>query len=250
MFAFDEFVRHFIETYGKPKNRTWQESERLLKLYFVKVWRKRDVRQIKKADVTNVIDGIVARGNPTTANRAFAQIRRLFNWAVERDYIESSPCQGLKAPAKSNSRDRVLTDREIESIWNAAGEMGYPFGTVVKLLFLSGQRLNEVASMRWEDLNLEDGVWKLPAELNKSKREHVVPLTPQAVSILKSIPCTHEQLVFPARGRNNPISGFSKWKCKLDSLAGTSDWRLHDIRRTVSTGLARLGVLPTSPRGY
>ena len=242
LFAFDEFVRHFLETYAKPKNKRWDESERLLTRHFVKVWRKRDIRQIKKADVTSIIDGIVARGNGTTANRAFAQIRKLFNWAVERGYIESSPCQGLKTPAKSNSRDRVLSGSEIESIWNAAGEMGYPFGAVVKLLLLTGQRRDEVASMRWDDLDLEGCLWTLPAERNKSNREHVVPLTPQMVSILKSIPCTHAVLVFPARGRDNPISGFSKWKRKLDSLSGTSGWTLHDIRRTFSTGLAELGV--------
>ena len=83
VYAFDEFVRHFIETYGKPNNRTWKESERLLTRHFVKVWRKRDIRQIKKADVIAVLDGIVARGNGTSASRAFAQIRKLFNWAVE-----------------------------------------------------------------------------------------------------------------------------------------------------------------------
>jgi integrase len=244
VFAFDEFVHHFIETYAKPKNRTWSTSERLLTRHFVKVWRKRDIRQIKKADVTAVLDGIVARGNETSANRAFAQIRKLFNWPVERGYIESSPCQGLKAPAKSNSRERVLSDAEIEPIWNAASDMGYPFGTVVKLLFLTAQRRDEVASMRWSDLDLEGCLWTLPADRNKSKHEHVIPLTPQVVSILKSIPRTHAVLIFPARGRDNPISGFSKWKRELDSLSGTSDWTLHDIRRTVSTGLARMGVLP------
>ena len=120
--------------------------------------------------------------------------------------------------------------------------MGCPFGAFVQLLFLMGQRRNEVASMHWEDLDLEDGLWTLPAERNKSNRAHVVPLSPQVVSILKSIPRTHAVLVFPARGRDNPISGFSKWKRKLDSLSGASDWTLHDIRRTFSTGLAELGV--------
>jgi integrase len=242
VFAFDEFVRHFIQTYGKPKNRTWEESERLLARYFVKVWRKRDIRQIKKADVTNVIDAIVAQGNPTSANRAFAQIRKLFNWAVERGYLESSPCQGLKAPAKSNSRERVLSDDEIAAIWTAAERMDYPFGTVVKLLLLTGQRRDEVASMRWDEIDLDDGLWTLPADRNKSNRAHVVPLTPQAIAILKNVPRAHEVLVFPARGRDNSVSGFSKWKRKLDTLSGVSDWTLHDIRRTVSTGLAELGV--------
>ena len=243
IFAFDEFVPHFIDTYAKPKNRRWQTSERLLTRYFVQTWRKRDIRQIKKADVTSILDGIVAQGHSTSANRAFAQNRRLFNWAVERGYIESSPCHGLKAPANSNSRDRVLSDDEIKSIWNAAERMDYPFGAVVKLLLLTGQRLNEVATMQWEDIDLEGRLWTLPADHNKSKRVHTVPLSPQAVAILKSAPRTHDVLVFPARGRDNPISGFSKWKAKLDRMSDVSDWRLHDIRRTVSTGFARLGVL-------
>jgi integrase len=242
VFAFDDFVHHFIVTYAKPNNRTWEESERLLTRHFVKAWGKRDIRQLKKADVAIVINRIVEQGKKTSANSAFAQIRRLFSWAVEQDYLERSPCERMKRPAKSTSRERVLADDEIESIWNASTELGYPFGTVVKLLLLTGQRRDEVASMRWDDLDLEKGLWTQPAESNKSGREHAVPLIPKAISILKSVPLTHDQLVFPARGRNNPISGFSKWKRTLDSLSGTSDWRLHDIRRTVSTGLAELGV--------
>jgi integrase len=243
-FAFDEFVNTFISTYAKPRNRSWRETDRMLQREFVTVWRKRDIRSITKADVTAILDPIVSRGKQTTANRAYAHVRKLFNWAVERGHLESSPCQGLRTPARKNDRDRVLSDQEIISIWKAGDEMAYPFGAVIKLLFLTGQRRNEVTTLRWDDLDLDKGLWSLAAERNKSGRAHVIPLSPQAIAVIKGIPKTHDALVFPARGKDNPISGFSKWKRKLDKLSTTTDWTLHDIRRTVSTGLAKQGISP------
>ena len=243
--AFNEYVQTFVETYAKPRNRTWKETETILNREFVSKWRKRNIRSIEKADVTHILDALVSRGKITSANRAFAQIRKLFNWAVERGDLEHSPCQGLRSPGKYRSRERVLSDAEINAVWNAADEMGYPFGAVIKLLFLTGQRLNEVASLKWSEIDLDEATWTLPADRNKSTREHIIPLSPQAVDVLKTVPKTQSEFLFPAHGApHNPISGFSKWKEKLHQLSATSDWTLHDIRRTVSTGMAKLGVPP------
>jgi integrase len=179
--AFNEYVKTFIDTYAKPRNRTWKETETILNREFVSKWRKRDIRKIAKADVTHILDELVGRNKITSANRAFAQIRKLFNWAVERGDLENSPCQGLKSPGKYNSRERVLSDAETVAVWNAADKMGYPFGAVIKLLFLTGQRLNDVASLRWSEIDLNEKTWTLPADRNKSTREHIIPLSPQAV---------------------------------------------------------------------
>jgi len=161
---------------------------------------------------------------------------------VERGYIDHSPCLGLRSPSKHVSRDRVLTEEELRAVWKAAADMGYPYGNLVQLLILTAQRRDEVANLRWTELDLEGCLWELPAERNKSKRSHVVPLGPLTCEIIDRLPKVHATLVFPARGTDNPISGFSKWKRELDARSRVTGWRIHDLRRTTATGLARLKV--------
>ena len=242
--AVELLVEDYIEKYAKPRTRDWFETKRLLEREFIEHWRGRTIDAISKGDVITAIDGMVRRGVPGAANRAFAIVRRFFNWCVERDLIDRSPCDGLKTPAKIFARDRVLHDDEITSIWQAATKMDYPFGLLVKLLLLTGQRRGEVISMTWDALDFEQGLWSLPASNTKSGRAHEVPLTDPCMEILQSVPRIDNQLLFPARGKDHPISGFSKWKTRLDGLSGVDGWRLHDLRRTAATGMARFEVPP------
>lgn len=242
--GFDEIVDTFIETYAKKQNRSWSQAEQILRRTFVRFWKKRDIRQIKKRDVTDRIDRILAERGPSSAVQAFALIRKLFNWCVERGILETSPCQGLKSPAKPRSRDRVLSDDELTRVWRAAVTVGYPFGTFVHLLILTAQRRGEVASMRWEDLDLDNGIWSLPRESTKADRAHVIPLAPLAVELLNSIPRLSEIWVFTAQGKNRPMNGFNKRKANIEELSGTSGWTLHDLRRTAATGMAQQKVPP------
>ena len=243
---FPTVLHDFIENYAKRKTRSWREADRILRKEFRAVWRKLPISQITKPTVNSVLDAIVKRGAPSAANHAFAAIRKFFNWCVERGYLDYSPCTGMKAPSKVVSRDRVLSDDEIAAVWLAADKMGWPFGPLVKLLILTGQRRSEVAGLRWEEVDLLKGLWELPPgsleRKHKSERRHLVPLSSPVEDALKSLPFVHDEIVFPARGRNNPVSGFSKLKRKLDALSGVRAWRLHDLRRTVSTGMAALGV--------
>ncbi len=243
-FEFKNFVDQFIEDYAKRRNKSWRETQRLLEKEFVAFWGKRDLRSIEKRDVTKILDGIVKRGSPSLANHAFAAVRKLFNWAVERDFIEVSPCTGLRAPSKFVKSDRVLSDAELIQVWHGADEMSYPYGRIVQLLILTGQRIGEVSSIEWNDIDTEDNVWNIPADRNKSGRFHRLPLSPQAFNIIKLIPRMHDVLLFPARGRDTPVSGYSKWKRKIDDLSKVNDWKIHDIRRTVATGMARAKVQP------
>lgn len=242
-FQFAAIVDEFIELYAKPRNRSWRETERILKRDFVSRWAKRDIREIGKADLTKILDAI-AKQYPSAANHAYRAINKLFNWAVERSVIDISPSDGLKLPSKIESRDRVLDEDELISIWFAADAMAYPYGKIIQLLILSAQRRNEVASMRWQDINFEEKIWTIPAEFNKSGRTHRIPLSDQVIKIIQSIPKTHDVLVFPARGSNKCVSGFSKWKKKIDNISGVSDWTVHDLRRTAATGMAAAKVQP------
>lgn len=233
----------YIEIYAKNNQRSWRQTEKLLRREFAHKWRDADIRQIDKHDVNGVIDQIVAR-SPSSANSAFARLRALFNWAVARDYIDVSPCEKGRMPSKAVRRDRVLTRAELLSIWQSSFGMGYPYGHIIQLLILTAQRRGEVASMRWEDLNLPEARWTIPRELNKSDRSHVLPLSAACVKLIGALPKMHPVLVFPASGGNVPVSGFSKWKRSIDRKCGVENWQVHDIRRTVATEMAALGVDP------
>lgn len=241
--AFDAYVALFIELYAKPKNSSWKETERILKQRFVLKWRRRDLSSITRQDIVIILDQIKMEGHTRAANSAFAAIRRLMNWAVERGDLDTSPCAGLKTPSPLTNRNRVLSDAETAKVWNALTEFGYPFGPLAQLLFLTAQRRCEVAKMRWRDLDFEERTWTF--DENKASRPHTVPLSPLAVSVLQKIPKTTSEYVFPAHGnKQRPVSGFSKWKRKLDQLSGVDNWRIHDIRRTATTGMAKLKFDP------
>jgi integrase len=245
-FLFESVAADFIQKYARPKNKDWAETERLLSREFSSQWARRDIRELERGDVTEIIDSMVKRGSPGAAVHALAAVRRLFGWTVERGLLPRSPVDGLRPPAKIKARDRVLTDRELVAVWNAAQALGYPFGTIAELLIRSGQRRGEVTGLRWPDLHLDDFRWSLPAEANKSGRPHEVPLTADTVRVLDSLPRLHDVLVFPAHRlqADTPVSGHSKAKRRLDDVSGVTDWTLHDIRRTVATGMAQVKVPP------
>ncbi len=234
----------FIDKYARPRNRDWRETERVLTREFGTRWGRHAVGAITKNEVTGAIDSIVARGSPGSAARSFAIVRRFFNWCVERGTIEVSPCQGLRSPTAPNARERVLGDEELRAVWSASLAMGYPFGTVVQLLTLTAQRKGEVVGCEWSELDLKTGTWTIPAERNKSKRTHTVALSRLTSEIVETIPRLHERWLFPSEEGEGLISGFSKWKDRLDVASGVPEWRLHDLRRTAATGMARLGVAP------
>lgn len=239
----DQFVRLYCSQHNRPSTAT--ETERVLRSTFLPDWERRDIRTISRQDVLRILDAIVARGTPSAAIHAYAAIRKFFTWCVERDLVEASPCLHLKPPAKKQSRERVLTDAEIVLLWIASRDEGYPFGAIVQLLLLTGQRRGEVVGMRWAELDLRQGVWTIPGTRTKNGKAHSVPLTPHVRAILKSLPRFQSEFVFPARGKpEQPYSGYSKGKRELDAAANLHGWTLHDLRRTAATAMAELGVAP------
>lgn len=238
----DRFVERHCRRVNRP--RTAQETERLLRQHVLPRWRGRRLHDITRRDVLDVLDRVVDGGAPIAANRVFSATRKLFNWAVARDIIPSSPCAGVKPPSAERSRDRVLSDEELRSVWRAAEQVGGPFGNMVKLLMLTGQRRDEVAQMQWSEIDLSARLWTLPRERVKSDQAHEVPLSEAAVAILAAVPQVDQSpYVLTTNGRA-PSSGYSKGKRRLDALLPPEmpDWRLHDLRRTAATGMARLGV--------
>ena len=188
-----------------------------------------------------VLDSIVDRGSPATANRTFTVIRALFNWAIGRGIIEKSPCNGLSKPAPERQRDRVLSDEELRGVLLAARDIGHPYGTIVEILALTGQRREEVAGMRWDEISPDGSLWTIPATRSKNGRPHVVQLVGRTRGILGALPRTSD-LVFHTNG--NAFTQFARLKRHHDDRSGVQDWVIHDLRRTAVSGMARLGVEP------
>lgn len=241
--TFEALAEKFIERYAKPKNRSWRETKRILDREVTPSWGNRPCASITRRDVNDLLDGIVDRGSPYTANRTLSVVRKLFNWAVDRGDIEINPVARISKPGKEITRDRVLSDDEVRTLWQAWDQLSWPFGPLFKLMLITGQRRGEVAGMRWADLDIENTLWNIPREQTKSDRAHEVPLNKLAIEIIGELPRMGD-LVFPDRRTGtNPVSGFSKAKRNTDQLVNgaVTGWRLHDLRRTVGTNLARLG---------
>jgi integrase len=169
----------------------------------------------------------------------------MFNWCIKRDYLEDNPTKGIDPPAKERSRERVLSHEELRLVWEAAGVEGYPWGAMVQMLILTGQRLEEVSASGWSEINLDRGIWELPGRRTKNGRPHIVHLSTAAVKILREIPRIDSSgWVFTTTGAG-PVKGFSKAKRRLDNACKVSGWTFHDLRRSFATHITQaLGVSP------
>ncbi len=254
--TFEKVAEEFIRRYAKPKNRGWHRQQVDLAREFTPYWGKRPIDTITRRDVLDALDRISDRSSPLRANRHLALIRKLFNWCLERGILETSPAANVKPPGREVSRDRVLSDDEICSVWVCCDAVGHPFGAVFKLLLVTAQRREEVGRMRWADLDLGKGSWTIPRERSKNDVANEVPLSPLALAIIKELSRFEgEDLVFVAsNGSGQPASGYSKAKLRLDRMIAARraaeelpqmpEWWLHDLRRTAASGMARLAVPP------
>jgi integrase len=256
------WAAEFLERHVRRNNRpaTVEGAERTFRDHVIPAWGARNVREVTRQDVVALLDGFLDRGMPSAANRALAVIRKFFGWLVERGEIPASPCDRLKAPAAETSRDRVFTDDELRLAWRAAESIGYPFGPLVQILVLTAQRRDEVAKMRWTEISGDQMLWTIPAERAKNGVAHHVPLSEAARGVLAAVPriAGKPGFVFTPTGER-AVSGYSSAKARLDAemlgLAraeaeargeasdevNIAPWRLHDLRRTAATGMARLG---------
>ena len=242
--TFESVAGLFIDRYARRHQRIPERTEYLIEKYVTPQWKGRKLESIGRGDVAILVDGIAETGAQVMANRVLTVIKKLFGWAVARGLLEANPAAGVQAPGKETARDRVLTDLELKAIWEACEGLGYPFGPLFRLMLLTGQRRGEVVRMAWPDI--EDGSWTLPREITKTDRLHAVPLSGLAVETIETVPQIEGcDLLFPSlRGVDRPLSGFSRAKRQLDTTSGVGNWRLHDLRRTVASGLARLQTPP------
>ena len=237
-------------------HRKADQTEREIRKELLPALRDRPIADVTRKDLISIIDRIVDRGANYQAHNVWGHASSLFNWAIDGDYgLEVSPCwpkkprslltkEGAKKP-----RQRVLKEAEIGALWQASGELGYPYGPLFQLLLLTGQRKNEIAGASWSEFDLINRTLTIPSERFKSDAAHVVSLSDEVMQIMTSLPrWTEGEHIFSTTNGRVPVNGFSKAKRRLDAgmevrLEGKpSPFVIHDIRRTVRTGLAQAKV--------
>lgn len=232
------------------KLKSGTEARRVMERHVSPVWGERLLASITRRDVLDLLDDLAETGKATTANRVRVLLSGLFYWAMQRDIIAASPIAGTKPPAKEQARDRVLSDAELRWLWLASGEAGQPWPQLIRLLILTGQRRGEVAKMT--DAELHGDLWRLPASRTKNGRAHDVPLSKPARALLDGLDRIGPYICTTTG--TEPFSGFSKgFRAVLARMGALAEkergepvtihpFTLHDIRRTVATGMARAGI--------
>jgi integrase len=220
--------------------RSFLETERHLQTHWVPL-HKLPIANITRATIAGRLREIVKANGPVAADRARSSLSALFGWAIGEGIIEQNVVVGTNKASEDKPRDRTLTAEELAAIWNAAPNNHY--GAIVKLLVLTGQRRDEIGSMRRTEIDLPQQTLTLPPERTKNKTRHVVPLSDLAVDIIESIGEREGRDLVFGSGRGG-YSGWSSSKSDLDKKLKLKAWTLHDIRRTVRTGLGKLGVAP------
>jgi integrase len=229
----------------QPKVRfnTFRELKRFLTSSHFKPLHAMPIDQITRRDVATRLTKITAENGSISARRARATLSALYAWAMGNGLAEINPVIGTLNPENAKPRERVLSDGEIAALWRACGDDA--FGKIVKLLLLTGCRRMEICGLRWSELDLENGILRLPGERTKNRRPHTLPLPPMAIDIIATVPrMVGRDHLF---GERSDL-GFTQWGAKrdLDARLGdkVAEWTLHDLRRTCATGMADIGVQP------
>ena len=220
------------------------------------VWADRPASSITTAEAVRILDAIKATVGPTAANRCLSYARAAFGWAEKRQAVTTNPLRGIEAPSREKARDRVLTGDEVGAIWQAAASLNDPARGFVRMLMLTVQRRDEVASLRWVELSDDLTTWTLPAERTKNGRAHIVHISEPVRAILAMVPRVRGcPFVFQAAS-GKPVSAFSTMKRTLDvavekaraeaglESAALPAWTMHDFRRAGVTALAGMGFPP------
>jgi integrase len=236
-----DLLDRYVESYCKPNQRKWQQAERIFETHVKPTLGQKPLTELRRADIAELLDDLQnEKGFRAQVNRVRSHIVAALNWAIEREWIEVNPAAAIKKRRLETSRDRVLSNDELRAIWRAADTLSEPRRPLVMAWILTGQRRDEVRCMTWGEVDLSRAVWTLPAARNKGKRDHEIPLAPAMLELLGKLP-RRGDAVFTIDGVV-PYSAYKRLKVALDRGAGVTGWRLHDLRRTASTGMAALHI--------
>lgn len=243
--AFDAYAAQYCARNLRP--RTWAEVERTFRLHVLPAIGDGPIAGVTRADIKTLVASIAESGRQTYANRLLAYVRAFFGWAESEDFLQGNPAGGIK-PARETSRDRTLSDSEIKLFWTAAGRVPAPYGDFFRLLLLTAQRRENVAAMEWGEIDRERNTWTIPAARMKAGIVHDAHLSAPALEILAGALRCDPRYIF-SRVTGKSICGFSDMKERLDAIITELNggeplalWRIHDLRRTAATIMARLKV--------
>lgn len=269
-----KLITEYIEKHAKPSKRSWYEDERILNKDALAAWGNRKAADIKKRDVVLLLESIIERGSPGSANSNFKIIRKMFRFAVQRDILEHSPCDGVVMPAPLNRGDRVLNEAEIKTLWNSLDtcHVSPEIRRAIRLILATGQRPGEVIGMHTREI---DGHWwTIPAERSKNKKVHRVYLTDTALNLIgdttgkgyifrgvqrkqkegeKPKPekpmgrlsisqVVSRNLSSPVLVNDKPVFD-KKGNLVTENKLGVADFTPHDLRRTAATFMASMGFM-------
>lgn len=246
-----EFFKSKLATEAKG-----DEVKRDIERVFIPLWGRRPITDISAGEVRAVVKRFADEGKTYQAHNLLGYARRIFNWAIDQQIygLESSPCDRLKPKSivgERTPRTRILTDAETRALWDATEKLGYPYGPLFRLLLLTGQRKAEVGEARWSEFDLEKRLWLIPAVRMKAGAAHVVPICDDSLATMKALPRFKGNYLFSTTSGEKPVNGFSKAKEKADRHmlaklretdpeAELAEWVIHDIRRTMRTGLSAI----------
>ncbi len=244
--TFGELARLYLDRHARAnkKPRSAAEDRRIIERELLPKWASRRVTDIRRRDVIELLDGIADRPAPIMANRTRALVSKIFNFGIGRDIVEANPCAQVKPPGKERARQRVLEDHELRALWAAFDGLSSIMAAMFKLRLLTLQRGGEIAPMQWHEIDVDAGWWTIPPERSKNQLAHRVPLSPQAMAILKEL----EQVkhasgwIFPSPTRPaQHIANIGKAVVRARAASGVRDFRPHDLRRSAASRLTGMG---------
>lgn len=247
-------VSEFAERYLRTKRKRPEYAERILQKDVLPHWKGRDARTIEPPEVIELLDKIVDRGSSVMANRVASILTQLFKFGIHRQIVKTSPVQLLLRPGgKEKPRERTLTDDELRTYLNdpKAATRFQRLAHIITILLLTGQRRGELALARWSHVDFQACTWTIPDENSKTGKGHVVPLAGWAVAEFESLKrmAKGSSYVLPAENGEGPADpklitrGVARCQSRMKEL-GIQSFTVHDLRRTVRTGLARLKIQP------
>jgi integrase len=263
--SFGGLAARYLAEHARRHKRSHEADERNLRKHVLPRWQHRPYASIKRADVIELVEGLVAEGKDTLANRVQALVSSIFSFAMDADLIEHNPCARLRKRGVENVGRRVLSDAEIKLLWSNAAEPPRARQLLLglRLALLTGARVGEVTGLCRAEL---DGVadaaratWTIPGTRTKNGRDHRIPLSALARDVvldLLGLIAPSDQYLFPtpSQRRRGPMKSTSMSRAMRylgSRLQGDDDairtWRAeppspHDLRRTVGTRLAELRV--------
>jgi integrase len=241
--TFKALSERYITQWARPRKRTWDRDEAHLKNHLLPAWGKSKAKDITRKDVITLIDKY-AEESPIAANRLLALVSKIFNFGMSKDIVEYNPAYRLEKPSKEHPGDRRLSDEELLTVWKVLDTEPFIAASAYRMLMLTACRLHEVLDMKWSEIDWTKNIWTIPAARTKNKRDHRVPLVGMALEIIESIKSQHHagEWVFYSNVKDQPLTKLTRRQDAILKATNLKHFTLHNLRRTVATGLGNLGV--------